>query len=314
MNGAGTAENPYIIMTAEDLYSMEEIGGSETYFSLGSDIDFNNTPYAENFQPISLNCKMLSGNGHTIRNINYSTPNDNACMFVLLCESTAVENLNIENIRLSGKNIFIFTKSITKCSISLQHCVFVLNDMIILSQANASSTNRYCLIHEYNVKMTADYCTFAVKMRSEKTYPLFSNDNLLHIQTKAEVHINSSVNSGNVYSAFVSESVVSDSYFFLKLDAPENDNVSSFDFSANNNSFNSSYLVCEPCAVFSVIQWNGNVKSTCFYDDTLMRKNNADIQVKSTASMVNTHALTTEQCKNPEYLRSIGFNCAGAEE
>ena len=64
MTGSGTAENPYIIMNADDLYSMSTTGNNETYFSLGADIDFNDTDYAENFTPISLNCKKFDGNGH----------------------------------------------------------------------------------------------------------------------------------------------------------------------------------------------------------------------------------------------------------
>ena len=41
MTGNGTNENPYIITTVDELYSMEELGGSDVYFELGNDIDFN---------------------------------------------------------------------------------------------------------------------------------------------------------------------------------------------------------------------------------------------------------------------------------
>ena len=314
MNGTGTKENPYIITTAEDLYSMGDSGGSEIYFSLGADIDFNDTSYAENFTPITLNCKMFSGNGHIIRNINYSTPESNASMFIVSCVNITVENLKTENIRILGKNVFLFGNSGIRCNISLKHCTFVMNDMIILSQLTASLTNKYCLIHDHNIKISADYCTFVAKLQSEKSYPFFSGDNVSYSQTKAEIYINSSANSGNDYSSFISESVISDSYFFLNITAPENDNISDFDFSSHGSKFNSSYLVCEPADAISVIYWYGDIRSTCFYDNTLIRKNNADTSVRSDTSMVNIYALTTQQCKNPVYLRSIGFNCVGAEE
>ena len=314
MNGTGTKENPYIIMTADDLYSMGNSGGSEIYFSLGADIDFNNTPYAENFVPIPINCKMFSGNGHVIRNINYSKPESNASMFIVSCENIIIDSLKTENIRLCGKNVFLFGNSGKRCNISLEHCVFVMNDMIILSQAVASMTNKYCLIHDHNIKISADYCTIVAKLQSEKSYPVFSGDNVSHSQTKAEIYINSSANSGNSYSAFLSESVIADSYFFLKINAPENDNVSAYDFSSTGSKFNSSYLVCEPVTAISAINWNGDIGSTCFYDNILIRKNNSNISVKNNLNSVNMYALNTEQCKNPVYLRSIGFNCAGAEE
>lgn len=314
MNGTGTAENPYIIMTAGDLYSMEDSGGSEIYFSLGADIDFNNTPYAENFRPIPLKCKVLYGNNHTIRNVNYSTPDGNASMFSVLCENITIENLKTENIRFSGKNVFLFGNSGIESNISLEHCVFVMNDIIILAQSVASSSSRFCLMHEQNIKISADYCTFAVKMQSEKSYPFFSYDIASHCQTKAEIHINSSANAGNAYNAFISESVISDSYFFLKIDTPKSSNISAYDFSPNTSKFSSSYLVCEPSSSLSTFRFQGEIRSTCFYDSTVMKKNNASLSVSTSQNPLNLYALTTEQCKDPVYLRSIGFNCAGAEE
>ncbi|MDE5556552.1 MAG: hypothetical protein K2J32_02485 [Ruminococcus sp.] len=313
MNGTGTEENPYIIMTADDLYSMKTSGGSEVYFSLGADIDFNNTPYAENFVPITINCKMFYGNGHVIRNINYSRPDSNASMFIVSCDTT-IDNLKTENIRLCARNVFLFGNSGKRCNISLKHCIIIMNDVIILSQASPTLTNKYCLMHEHNMKVYADYCTFAIKLQAEKSYPFFSDNNVSHSQMKAEIYINSSANSGNSYSAFLSESVISDSYFFLKINAPESDNISSFDFSSSGSSFSSSYLVCEPAGSISLINWNGSLKSVCFYDNILVRKNNTDVAVKSNGNTVNLYALNTEQCKNPVYLRSIGFNCVGADE
>lgn len=314
MNGTGTQENPYIIMTADDLYSMEDYGGSEIYFSLGADIDFNNTPYAENFVPIPINCKMFSGNGHVIRNINYSTPESNASMFIVSGENIIIDSLKTENIRLVGKNVFLFGNSGGICNISLKHCTLLMNDMIILSPSPVSVTNRCCILHENNIKISAEYCTFAVRMQSEKSYPFFAIDNVSCCQTKAELYINSSANSGNAYTAFVSDSVISDSYFFIKIKIPETEDSGTFDFSSNNSKFNSSYLVCEPSAEMTAINWNGDIRSTCFYDNTLIRKNNSNIHVRNNLNSVNFYALTTEQCKNPVYLRSIGFNCAGAEE
>lgn len=314
MNGTGTIENPYIIMTADDLYSMGDSGGSELYFSLGADIDLYNTPYAENFIPIPINCKVFSGNGHVIRNVNYSTTTGNASMFIVSGENVTIENLRIENIRLIGKNVFIFGKSGTICNISLKHCVFVMNDIIILSQAIVSSANKYCLMHDHNIKISTDYCAFVVKLQAEKSYPFFTGDIVSHSQVNTEIYISSFENSGNSYSSFLSDSVVSDSYFFLKIITPENANSGTFDFSSNSGKFNSSYFVCEPSSKVSLIRWNGEIRSTCFYDNILIRKNNVNIAVRNTSNTLNIYALNTEQCKNPVYLRSIGFNCVGAEE
>ena len=310
MTGSGTAENPYIIMNADDLYSMSTTGNNETYFSLGADIDFNDTDYAENFTPISLNCKKFDGNGHVIRNVNYSLMEATASMFTVSGTEAeiTIENLKIENIRLSGTSGFLFGNSGGNCNISLTHCTFVLNDITTISTLTATETNKFCLMHDKNIKIIADYCTFAVKVSYAKLYAFLSWDSISHTQVSIEMDFNSSVSSGNAYNAVCSASNISDSYFFMRI--RNKSSKTSIDVSSSACIFNHSYFIFQEIKNISYINWNGNIASACFYDNELLNQVSESSTVKcDTAYISNFYALTTEQCKNAAYLRSIGFNC-----
>ena len=315
MTGSGTAENPYIIMNADDLYSMSTTGSNETYFSLGADIDFNETNYAENFVPINLNCKKFDGNGHVIRNVNYSLMEATASMFTVSGTEAeiTIENLKIENIRLSGTSVFLFGNSAGKCNISLTHCTFVLNDITTISTLTATETNKFCLMHDKNIKIIADYCTFAVKVSYTKLYAFLSWDSISHTQVSIEIDFGSSLSSGNAYNAICCATNVSDSYFFVKI--RNKNSKTNIDVSSSACVFNHSYFIFQEIKNISYIDWYGNIASACFYDKELLNQVSESSAVKcDTAYVSNVHALTTQQCKDAVYLRSIGFNCMGADE
>ena len=315
MTGSGTAENPYIIMNADDLYSMSTAGSNETYFSLGADIDFNDTDYAENFTPINLNCKKFDGNGHVIRNVNYSLMEATASMFTVSGTEAeiTIENLKIENIRLSGTSVFLFGNSGENCNILLTHCTFVLNDITTISTLTATETNKFCLMHDKNIKIIADYCTFAVKVSYAKLYAFLSWDSISHTQVSIEIDFNSSLSSGNAYNAICSALNVSDSYFFMKI--INKSSKTNIDVSSSACIFNHSYFIFNEIKNISYINWSGSIANACFYDKEVLNQVSESSTVKCDANYSpNVYALTTEQCKNAVYLRSIGFNCMEDDE
>lgn len=313
MKGKGTAENPYVITTADDLFSMSETGGNDVYFSLGKDIDLNNTSYAENFKPIPLNCRQLSGNSHVIRNVNHVTPDGNASMFVLTGETQniTIENLYIENIRLSGKNVFLFGNSGKNNSISLKHCTVVMNDMIVLDATSADENYRHCIVHDDGISVSADYCTFVIKAQSYRIYPFFSGDTISHTQMTFEIIANVFAGTTGGYNSVITDSVVTDSYFFVNILSDKTSGRVAVDFSSHTCRFSGCYLVCDVCSVVLNVYWYGEIQSTCFYDIDVLRKNN-QITLVDGDNLKNIRRLTTQQCKDPEYLRSIGFSCMGA--
>ncbi|MDE6035514.1 MAG: hypothetical protein K2G36_06350 [Ruminococcus sp.] len=313
IKGKGTAENPYIIMTADDLYFMSSIGGSDVYFSLGADIDFNNTPYADNFRPITLDCKHIAGNGHVIRNVNYVVNGSDASMFVLTGDSQkiSVENLYIENIRLTGKNVFLFGNTGENNSISLRYCTIIMNDITASEPDTASETHKHCILHGAGIEISADYCMFVIKSSSKTVYPYFSGDTITHSQMNFEIFVNDFVRSTGGYNSVITESDVSDSYFFVNITTSKISGLSTFDFSSKKCVFSGCYLVCEVSSLIYNLYWYGNIITTCFYDVDVLRRNNTVTSVNGD-NIKNIYKLTTEQCKDAEYLRSIGFSCTEA--
>lgn len=321
MTGTGTQSNPYIIMNADDLYSMETTGGSQVYFSMGRDIDLNNTKYAEKFIPIPLNCKKLIGNGRIIRNVNCNNPQGNVSMFSIAVDGEnsdiVIEGLRTENIRLSGKNSFIFGKSGSgKYNVSLEHCVFVMNDIAFTESEPCSAVDRRCLMHDNNITISADYCTFVSGVYFYKIQPLFFGDTISHSQMRLEISTHSLPTTGDKYNALMSGVNVSDSYFFVTIDRKTGMNTETIDFSSSDSTFSGCYMVCEVISGISSVMWNGKIGNICFFDKNVISRNVASASLRSGTSGYTSKVvgLTTEQCKDAVYLRSIGFNCAEADE
>lgn len=320
MNGAGTKESPYIIMNADDLYSMETVGGSEVYFAMGSNIDLNNSQYAENFKPIPLNCKKLTGNNYVIRNINYSNPVENASIFSVAGteenNDISIDGLIIDNIRLSGKNVFIFRNDTgNKCTVSLEHCVFTLNDIVFCVSEPCTQGSQRCMMHDNNIAVTADYCTFVARVSLHKMQPLFSGDTISHSQLKLEISTVTLPLLSDSYNIPMVSVTVSDSYFFTTIDRKVNAGAEAMNFSSYDSIFSSCYMVCEVIAGISSLWWNGIMGNVCFFDKEVLARNIKSVSMKNDKSGYSSKllGLTTEQCKDPVYLRSVGFSCAGAE-
>lgn len=319
MNGVGTKESPYIIMNADDLYSMEKFGGSNVYFAMGRNIDLNNSQYAEKFKSIPLNCKKFIGNNYVIRNVNYSNPVENVSIFSVAGTGesvVSVEGLIIDNIRLSGKNVFIFRNDNgKKCTVSLEHCIFTLNDIVFCVSEPCTEGSQRCLMHDDNITMTADYCTFVTRVFFHRMQPLFSGDTISHSQMKLEISTITLPVLNDNYNMPMLSVTVSDSYFFVTLERKLDTNAESMNFSSYDSTFSGCYMVCEIISGVSILLWNGTVGNVCFYDKEVLASHIKTASLRNDKSGYSSKVigLTTARCKDPVYLRSIGFSCVGAE-
>lgn len=323
MNGAGTAENPYIIMNADDLYSMTETGGDSICFSLGADIDLGFTEYAEKFQPIPLKCLKFSGNGYMIRNVNLNLPDGSANVFTIVNDTenstVTIDNLILENIRLIGENVFVFASGDNKkYNVSLEYCSFSLNEVVYTSDAKNTNGTRNCLFHDTNIAMDTDYCTFSAQVDFTKTHPLFSGDIIRHTQIKSEMTTADFLSVDDRYNAPLSCVTISDSYMFWSIKRRGTGSTVSFAMSSVDCNFSRFYMVCEVISGVSTVYWKGHIGTPCFYDSQVLKNHISTIKINAgsaatSSDVKNILGLTTEQCKDAEYLRSVGFECLGAE-
>lgn len=317
MTGTGTQTDPYVIMTAAELCSMKENGGSEIYFKLGTDIDFNGTPYAEHFEGITLNCAELDGGGHCIRNIVSQSGDKKPSVFYTIPRGNdkkiEIKNLRLENVHLKGELTHVFcmnTYNNVYTYLKLYNCVFLLN-ITQYSSISASTTGSSCMNNEYIRKPEAELCTFCFKSVF-KVPRAFIGDMTVK---RCHIHLDSYIDEAmpTVYNGggLIAHSRFADSYITGKVRYGE----------GNPNGYR---YVCSQCGDFDntyfalnvengkKLYWDANFITVCFYDKDLIPN------AINTHSYINSKvekllALTTEQCKNAEYLISVGFLCAGDE-
>ena len=106
-NGSGSVDDPYVIMTAEEMLKIEEtlIEGSTIYYKLGADIDMSSIGDWNPINNVSPYQKKIDfdGDGHTLSNLTCRADAEhagNAGLFGVLWGE--VRNLNITNAALGN--------------------------------------------------------------------------------------------------------------------------------------------------------------------------------------------------------------------
>ncbi|MHC5060337.1 MAG: GLUG motif-containing protein [Planctomycetota bacterium] len=110
-DGNGTAEFPYLIYDTDE---MQAIGGNSDYwsshFKLMADIDlsaytgtqFNMIGYYNHYKDEKVFRGQFDGNGHVIRNFNYSTTKSKVALFGYVGPEAVISNLGMENANVEG--------------------------------------------------------------------------------------------------------------------------------------------------------------------------------------------------------------------
>lgn len=106
--GAGTADEPYLIKDAEDLVALAQVvndrseyyNAETVYYQLAGDIDLSSVcgKDKENWMPIGYDGYFLAqfdGNGHTVSNLYYSDNKDNVGLFGTIGDSASIRNLTV---------------------------------------------------------------------------------------------------------------------------------------------------------------------------------------------------------------------------
>ncbi len=315
MTGTGTQTDPYIILTADDLYEIGTVGGTSAYFRLDSDIDFNETA----FSPIPLKCAEFDGNGHTIRNIYYTNQAGCASVFTVYSHNEAllnmvVKNLKMENIYLSGATTyFLYSSSdfedrpinLSNCSIA---CSFKPTSLL----ANSNYTYRG-FMSDGNRYIQAEYCTFVIDAENAGPHPLFNRGSLNCCHIRVNFDILEAAETLYNREAFFKSVNMTDVAIFGKIRSKTDKETSRWLFSIDGAHSNV-YQAVEYENMDAVI-WNSVISTVCFYDSEVKGERAVISNTSTNTSYYpqNIHGLTTAQCKDAEYLKSIGFLCEGAE-
>ena len=298
---------------------MGTAGGTSAYFRLDADIDFNETPYAENFSPIPLKCAELDGNGHTIRNIHYTNQAGCASVFTVYSYNEAlwsmvVKNLKMENVYLSGATTyFLYSASdFEDCPITFSNCTIACS----FRPSTLLVNNGYSykgFMSDGNRYIQAEYCTFVVDAENAGPHPLFNRGSLVSCHIKVNFDILDTAETLYNRDAFFRSVNMTDVAILGKIRCRTDREASDWLFSADGTHSNV-YQAVEYENIDEAL-WNSAIATSCFYDSEL--KGDRVTIRNSTANAnyypQNIYGLTTAQCRDAEYLRSIGFLCEGAE-
>ncbi|MBR2282796.1 MAG: hypothetical protein IJ874_00025 [Ruminococcus sp.] len=293
MTGNGTIADPYIITTAAELYSMGETGSADTCFALGCDIDLNGTPMADSFTPITLRCGSLDGRGHTIRNIVKKLIGGTAYIFTVHedCEAVEISGLRLDNVRLTASNVNIFSGT---AAVTLRSCSFAV-------RAVFAATPTADIYFFGGVTVNAELCSFAFDIKWVQQKGIMLGGSLDRCQLRLNLQADTLYSStGSAVSGFRSVTIT-DTYFMGKITT-----------SASSKIF-VMLAVCTLCNSYFVFTSDGTANITATTSNRLLTPCFFDSSVRGSGTLTfyNFKSLTTEQCQDAEYLRSIGFDCGG---
>lgn len=296
MRGNGTASDPYIITTAEELYSMETVGSPSAYFALGCDIDFNGTPEAETFLPVVLNCRRLDGRGCRIRNILSTIAEGALCIFLIpvTAQNLTLKDIVIENAHLTAPAAGLF--------MGYQTAVVMEGCRISASFSCTGEPSEDFSI--FGAPVSAVRCSFMLRLRFRKQHKILEGGSLSRCQFRLDLEARHMFpGTMGAYPLFEVVSA-SDTYFMGRIKGY--DPYRGYCLIFNNVTLMNCYAVLTSEGEAYVTDTINTYAATpCFF--------NNDTGCTGVLVLSCFTGLTPAQCRDAAYLRSIGFDCGGGE-
>ena len=274
LNGEGTQENPYQITTVAEFRSMND---SEAYFKLMNDLDVNDSEWATGWTSVTLRFKEFDGDGYEIRNINDLTSNNT----ITFASSGVFKNVKILNIIKDRGTIFYsghFVFDFVDTTISANF-VESVSSYIFYSNSDTSA-------YTFNVRNSA--ITISGKLTS-----VSSGYDGNATMTNCMVNFDNAIISGNIiYTGW--------NNYINRVSLTGKANITT----SGRYLFGYAPKGCYCAVDFTESTYkpkfaNTDPANACFYD--------VDLMGETLTAQTNVHALTTEQCKDKDYLNSIGF-------
>ena len=287
MKGTGTQHNPYIIESFDDLLCIN--GGQDTYYTLGTDIDANDTPYSSGWTPIDLNCSYFDGANHTIRNIiiNNTSLSEVKSVFRLSdTQSTAIRRLNFENLYINGGKSTVFS-GVNSYPVYLSEMNFSFTATLGITSASGFSLLTAGTKNSFMENSTIN-CTISTIAIT----PIFRGD-ITNCHIKENITFTSNPSSENLIT---STNLMNTAVFANIISRNSSSSIRPAAKLAN------CYFVMPEMQNISTFNTANNISGCCFYD--------ADV-APDTVKFDTMYALSSENCKNPEHLKSIGFLTEG---
>ena len=95
-SGSGTEDDPYIILNADQFYSIRNFTGTGVFFSLLTDIDLSDYSYGSGWNPITSFSGTLNGNGHKVTGLYINKSTTDYVGLFSQTNSAQIKNLTVE--------------------------------------------------------------------------------------------------------------------------------------------------------------------------------------------------------------------------
>ncbi|MBQ9897952.1 MAG: hypothetical protein IJM44_00675 [Ruminococcus sp.] len=306
MTGTGTRSDPFIIMSAADMYAMSTAGGADVYCKLGADIDLNGTQYADDFTPFPLNCAAFDGNGHTIRNVYKAAPGGTAALFEVMTSAVALSGISMENIMLNAPLPNLFMSQTSGAAVTISRCRFAMDITATSSATNASGDTK-CILHDGNTSVNVQLSSFIIRAHMLKYQPFMSGGTLASSMFRISLqYLQTRDGTEGALSAFLMNVNMTDCGFLGTVKLLTSTSGAIFYFASGGEHTNSYSAVVFNSMKY--VYWDAYIRSTCIWrysDNTNITLRND----KGTSGYILQFEISS--MKNASILRNYGFNCEG---
>lgn len=275
--GEGTQENPYQITTVAEFRGMND---STAYFKLMNDLDVNDSEWATNWTQATIAFKEFDGNGCEIRNINH---NGTTQAITISSANSTIKKLAFFNFISVGSLRCFNAPASGVTTFDMCNFSFDVNTDSFFGLGGTSSgivfnrcsftlsgvANGFDSLYRATSAMTNCHIYLA-NFKLPDTLTDFDATSFIKLNSTRVSILGSAIKTGDGSMQWFSRA----SQCFVAVDMAD--------------------------SAYRPTAFSTNALSTpCFYDKDLM-----GVEM---AAETNVHALTTAQCKDKDYLNSIGF-------
>lgn len=291
MEGTGTSLDPYQVTTVAEFRAMN--GGRTTYYKLMNDLDVNDSEWAGAWTGAALNFASFDGGGYEIRNI-IMAGGDYAIQCYNYQTQCTIKDIKFTNVILDSVGCFLYVTGATSVGRTDTTAVYRMSLSVvcrgvtqIFKGAGGSATFRIYLFD----------CALTISGRLQAIGAQMAQLNLNRVLIELDDTVFYGTSRAHILGDYSNGSVVKVAIL----------GTASFE-AAKTSWFNSNiattvrncYIAVEVTSEIKPSTFSGTTAYTSFYDVDLYGAPMAVAQA-------NVYALTTAQCKDKNYLNSIGF-------
>lgn len=295
MTGAGTQTDPYIVMNVDEFIEAAPENGN-AYIKLGADINMDGV------QNQTVSFAELDGDGHKIVNMVTvaSADNVNRVLKIKRSQDSKIKNVVFRACLVNLGGIMIELATTDSFTLTLENC----DTSVCLKRSDNKSPYIFGGgSYNHRAYVAIKKCVFDTTYESTD-HPFSLTSEYVNVSIKdSHFETNISANFNSSYGGLLTATFIN-SYVTGSFDASTTNGNA---YTLFKGSFYHTYFAVRSQNRGQASLVSGTFYDTCFYDNQIW-SGGTDI-----TNSGKLYALPTEQCKDIDYLNSIGFYVAPGE-